>query len=144
MDWIYASPYPIVAIFSYEASKEVTEVKRTHKGEALIQQISFLTSRDTRVCVCVCACTHTHTLSLLCPFLSQFSFFHTHTEDRPREDVRETVAVFKPGESPPPETRLAGTLIMDSQPLRETCEESKCILLKPPSLWCLVIVAWAN
>lgn len=37
MDWIYASPHPIVAMFSYEASKEVTEVKWTHKGEALIQ-----------------------------------------------------------------------------------------------------------
>lgn len=81
-----------MAVFSYEASKEVTEVKRTHKGEALIQQISFLTSRDTHA--------RTHTLSLLCPFLSQFSFFHTHTEDRPSEDVRETVAVFKPGENP--------------------------------------------
>lgn len=57
-----------------------------------------LVSLEAETLECVCAPTLTH--SLLCPFVSQFSFFHTHPEDRPREDIREAVAVVKPGESP--------------------------------------------
>lgn len=63
-------------------------------------------------------------------------------ERKGHEGHREKVANCKPVREASTQTNPAGTVILELQP--PELRDNKCMLSKPPNLWCLIKVALAD